>query len=96
MKANWDGLKLFDDVPKRTKPTSEGASGADDPCRLGPVVEILYQHVRDIFRTPPSDRQAPLRLGLLDGLGQGKTSVVHQVKNALSEKRLIPTKWCRR
>lgn len=92
-KSNWEGLQLFTDVPNpQAQQASDGAFN-EDPLRLAPVVNILYQHLRAALLATDS-RQRQLRLGLFGGLGQGKTSAVKQaiarLREELIDRRIRP------
>ena len=94
----WEGLHLFDDLPKGRplqSDVSEGKVHDSDPCRLHPIVEVICSHIRTALQSPPTVSEQQLRIGLFGGLGQGKTSAILQVVEQLRHERLI-SRFCHR
>lgn len=83
--GSWKDLHLFDDLPK-----SELSAPDGDPCRLEPIVEILYTHLFTALSAEPGSFERQVRIGLFGGLGQGKTSALNQAIEQLRQKRLVP------
>lgn len=68
----------FDDTPKERIED-------DDAFRISSVISSLAGHLKEALKHKGKERQ--LRIGLFGGLGQGKSTVIHALKQEMKEFR---------